>query len=63
MHSMNGHERPLLHSTLARLPSVNASSCGAVQVRYYLDFDDSRNDPDPARPSGRTRVTNAVLLC
>src|SRR5262245_60834979 len=49
------HERPLLHSPLAVLPSVNAASCGAVQRRYYLDFDDSRNDPPPSEWLGRTR--------
>src|SRR5262249_3634209 len=49
------HERPLLHSPLAVLPSVNAASCGAVQRRYYLDFDDSRNDPPPSEWLGRPR--------
>ena len=42
--AMNGHcSTALLHV----LPSVNAFSCGAVQLRYYLENDDSRNDPRP----------------
>ena len=39
---MNGHYTT---AQLQHLPSVSAACCGAVERQYYLDFDDSRDDP------------------